>query len=82
MKKITTFLFAAYICFHISAQVGINRKTPQRTLDVNGSSYTNSLYLRNPGEPDKTGGHFLATSKNTLDLYDSCRYQSVYTDFK
>lgn len=51
-------------------KVGIKTANPTETLDVNGSSYTNSLYLRNPGEPDKTGGHFLATSKNTLDLYD------------
>ncbi|KXH84692.1 hypothetical protein [Chryseobacterium kwangjuense] len=53
-----------------NAKVGIKTANPTETLDVNGSSYTNSLYLRNPGEPDKTGGHFLATSKNTLDLYD------------
>ncbi|MGN7863548.1 hypothetical protein [Chryseobacterium sp.] len=53
-----------------NAKVGIKTADPTETLDVNGSSYTNSLYLRNPGEPDKTGGHFLATSKNTLDLYD------------
>lgn len=51
-------------------KVGIKTANPTETLDVNGSSYTSSLYLRNPGEPDKTGGHFLATSKNTLDLYD------------
>ncbi len=53
-----------------NTKIGINTANPTETLDVNGSSYTNSLYLRNPGEPDNSGGHFLATSQNTLDIYD------------
>ncbi|AZA80814.1 hypothetical protein C1637_11670 [Chryseobacterium lactis] len=51
-------------------KVGINTANPTETLDVNGKSYTNSLYLRNPGEPTMTGGSFLATSQNGLQLYD------------
>lgn len=51
-------------------KVGINTANPTETLDVNGKTYTNSLYLRNPGEPTMTGGSFLATSQNGLDLYD------------
>lgn len=53
-----------------SKRVGINTMTPAETLDVNGKSYTNSLYLRNPGEPTMAGGSFLATSENALQLYD------------
>lgn len=51
-------------------KVGINTASPAETLDVNGKTYTNSLYLRNPGEPTMTGGSFLATSENSLQLYD------------
>lgn len=51
-------------------KVGINTANPTETLDVNGKTYTNSLYLRNPGEPTMTGGSFLATSQNGLQLYD------------
>lgn len=51
-------------------KVGINTTNPTETLDVNGKTYTNSLYLRNPGEPTMSGGSFLATSENALQLYD------------
>lgn len=51
-------------------KVGINTANPTETLDVNGKTYTNSLYLRNPGEPTMSGGSFLATSQNALQLYD------------
>lgn len=53
-----------------SGNVGIKTTTPKETLDVNGDSFTNSLYMRNPGEPTSTGGHFLATSQNSLQIYD------------
>ncbi|ASK30734.1 hypothetical protein CEY12_11670 [Chryseobacterium sp. T16E-39] len=53
-----------------TGNVGIKTTTPTETLDVNGDSYTNSLYMRNPGEPTMTGGHFLATSQNSLQIYD------------
>jgi hypothetical protein len=53
-----------------TGKVGIKTDQPVETLDVNGKSYTNSLYLRNPGEPTMTGGSFLATSENGLQLYD------------
>lgn len=51
-------------------KVGINTSNPVETLDVNGKTHTNSLYLRNPGEPTMTGGSFLATSENAMQLYD------------
>ncbi|PWN63360.1 hypothetical protein [Chryseobacterium oncorhynchi] len=51
-------------------KVGIKTDKPTETLDVNGRTYTNSLYLRNPGEPTMTGGSFLATSENAIQLYD------------
>ncbi|UKB83434.1 hypothetical protein LF887_20835 [Chryseobacterium sp. MEBOG06] len=51
-------------------KVGINTASPTETLEVNGKTYTNSLYLRNPGEPTMSGGSFLATSQNALQLYD------------
>lgn len=51
-------------------KVGIKTDKPTETLDVNGKTYTNSLYLRNPGEPTMTGGSFLATSENAMQLYD------------
>jgi hypothetical protein len=41
-----------------TGKVGINTSNPVETLDVNGKTYTNSLYLRNPGEPTMTGGSF------------------------
>lgn len=53
-----------------TGKVGIKTDKPTETLDVNGKTYTNSLYLRNPGEPTMTGGNFLATSENGLQLYD------------
>lgn len=53
-----------------TGKVGIKTDKPAETLDVNGKTYTNSLYLRNPGEPTMTGGSFLATSENALQLYD------------
>lgn len=53
-----------------TGKVGIKTDAPVETLDVNGKTYTNSLYLRNPGEPTMTGGSFLATSENALQLYD------------
>lgn len=53
-----------------TGKVGIKTDNPTETLDVNGKTYTNSLYLRNPGEPTMTGGSFLATSENGLQLYD------------
>ncbi|WPO89288.1 hypothetical protein [Chryseobacterium sp. HR92] len=73
MKKKIYSIIIIFTGLFINAQngkIGINTSNPIETLDVNGLSYTNSLYLRNPGEPDKTGGHFLATSTNMLDLYD------------
>ncbi len=72
MKNILIIIFTAFGIFFNAqnAKVGIKTNNPTETLDVNGNSSTNSLYLRNPGEPDTTGGHFLATSKNSLDLYD------------
>ncbi|MGE8554690.1 MAG: hypothetical protein ACN6OB_12290 [Chryseobacterium jejuense] len=53
-----------------TGKVGIKTDKPTETLDVNGKTYTNSLYLRNPGEPTMTGGSFLATSENALQIYD------------
>ncbi|MCJ7933406.1 MAG: hypothetical protein MUW56_07130 [Chryseobacterium sp.] len=53
-----------------TGRVGIKTDKPTETLDVNGKSYTDALYLRNPGEPTMTGGSFLATSENGLQLYD------------
>ncbi len=53
-----------------TGKVGIKTDKPTETLDVNGKTYTNTLYLRNPGEPTMTGGSFLATSENALQLYD------------
>lgn len=53
-----------------TGKVGIKTDKPTETLDVNGKSYTDALYLRNPGEPTMTGGSFLATSENGLQLYD------------
>lgn len=44
--------------------VGINTDTPQEALDVNGKTYTNDLYLRNPGEPTTSGGKFLVSAND------------------
>lgn len=67
---ITVILFLGMLINAQSGKVGIKTTDPKETLDVNGTTYTNSLYLRNPGEPTMTGGSFLATSENSLQLYD------------
>lgn len=67
---ITVILFLGIVMNAQSGKVGIKTANPKETLDVNGVTYTNSLYLRNPGEPTMTGGSFLATSENALQLYD------------
>ncbi|MDR3025828.1 hypothetical protein [Chryseobacterium sp.] len=67
---ITIIMFLGIFLNAQKGNVGINTANPTETLDVNGKTYTNSLYLRNPGEPTMTGGSFLATSQNGLQLYD------------
>lgn len=42
-----------------TGRVGIKTTNPTETLDVNGDTRTDALYLRNPGEPTMTGGAFL-----------------------
>ncbi|MFP3597004.1 hypothetical protein [Chryseobacterium sp. SIMBA_029] len=75
-KFFTIFLSFSFLTVFVaqSGNVGINTSNPVEKLDVNGKTYTNSLYLRNPGEPTTTGGHFLVTSDNvsntSLQLYD------------
>jgi hypothetical protein len=75
-KIFTIILSLSFLTVFVaqSGNVGINTSNPVEKLDVNGKTYTNSLYLRNPGEPTTTGGHFLATSDNvsntSLQLYD------------
>lgn len=73
MKNILILIIFVFWALPLPAQtgkVGIKTTNPQETLDVNGSSYANSLYLRNPGEPTSTGGHFLASNSNNLQIYD------------
>ncbi|WEK68338.1 MAG: hypothetical protein P0Y62_10710 [Candidatus Chryseobacterium colombiense] len=73
MKRNIYITIIMCVGLFINAQqgkVGINTTNPTETLDVNGKTYTNSLYLRNPGEPTMSGGSFLATSENALQLYD------------
>ncbi|MBT2620761.1 MULTISPECIES: hypothetical protein [Chryseobacterium] len=73
MKEKIYIIIMACMGMILQAQtgnVGIKTTTPTETLDVNGNSLTNSLYMRNPGEPTTTGGHFLATSQNSLQIYD------------
>ncbi|SHM16270.1 hypothetical protein SAMN05444360_108182 [Chryseobacterium carnipullorum] len=68
MKKITTFLFAACTCFHTSAQVGINTKTPQGTLDVLGASLIES-YVIDTVNSYASGNYYLLTrSKDTMPI--------------
>ncbi|WP_060868522.1 hypothetical protein [Chryseobacterium indologenes] len=73
MKRKIYIIMIMSLGLFLNAQkgkVGINTSNPVETLDVNGKTYTNSLYLRNPGEPTMTGGSFLATSENAIQLYD------------
>lgn len=73
MKRNTYIIIGILLGMFLNAQsgrVGIKTTNPQETLDVNGVTYTNSLYLRNPGEPTMTGGSFMATSENALQVYD------------
>lgn len=53
-----------------AVKVGIKTTNPTETLDVNGDTRMNALYLRNPGEPTMTGGSFLVSSQNSLQLYN------------
>ena len=68
MKKYYTLLFFFSIFLFLHAQtenVGINTDIPTENLDVNGKTYANEVYLREPGEPTETGGTFLASSNET-----------------
>ncbi|NIF03905.1 hypothetical protein F3J23_00505 [Chryseobacterium sp. Tr-659] len=67
---IITIMFLGILLNAQTGRVGIKTINPTQTLDVNGDTRTNALYLRNPGEPTMTGGSFLATSQNSLQLYD------------
>lgn len=70
-KIFITIMMGLGIFFNAqTGKVGIKTDKPTETLDVNGKTYTNALYLRNPGEPTMTGGSFLATSENALQVYD------------
>ncbi len=65
MKKIITFLFAACTCFYTKAQVGINTKTPQGTLDVVGGTLIES-YVIDTVNSYASGNYYLLTrSKDT-----------------
>jgi hypothetical protein len=63
MERKIYIIMITFLGLFLNAQigkVGINTKNPAETLDVNGKSYTNALYLRNPGEPTMTGGSFFS----------------------
>ncbi|MBL1220616.1 hypothetical protein JET18_07185 [Chryseobacterium sp. L7] len=60
MKKITTLLLSACTYFSISAQVGINIKNPQGTLDVLGGSLIES-YVIDTKNSFATGNYYLLT---------------------
>lgn len=79
MKKNLYIILTVVLGINLQSQtkkVGINTSNPTETLDVNGKTYTDILYLRKPGEPTLTGGHFLASpvisNKNatSLQMYD------------
>jgi hypothetical protein len=72
MKKsiILSLFINAYLLFGQTPSVGIGTKSPTETLDVRGDTYTNTLYLRNPGDATETGGKFVGTSVNALEIVD------------
>ncbi len=71
MKKILTIISIVFFATILLAQsnkgkVGITNVSntnfaPQAALDVDGKTYANNLYLKDPGEPTITGGSFLAS---------------------
>lgn len=67
MKKNKIYSFIAFLCCSLiiaqTGNVGVSSTpfVPQENLDVNGKTYANSVYLRDPGEPLETGGKFLAS---------------------
>ncbi|UWX58867.1 hypothetical protein N0B40_10475 [Chryseobacterium oranimense] len=68
MKKITTILVAACTSLNISAQVGINTKTPQGTLDVLGGTLIES-YVIDTVNSYASGNYYLLTrSKDTTPI--------------
>lgn len=67
MKKNKIHLILAFLSYSLiiaqTGNVGISSTpfAPQENLDVNGKTYANNVYLRTPGEPQETGGKFLAS---------------------
>lgn len=68
MKKISAILLFTCTYFSINAQVGINTKTPQGTLDVLGGSLVES-YVIDTVNSYATGSYYLLTrSKDTTPV--------------
>ncbi|RQO33770.1 hypothetical protein DBR39_22630 [Chryseobacterium sp. KBW03] len=68
MKKITTLLFAVSTYFSLNAQVGINTKNPQGTLDVTGGTLIES-YVIDTVNSYAAGNYYLLTrSKDTTPI--------------
>lgn len=64
-----------------TGNVGIGTQNPTENLDVNGTTYTNKLYLRNPGFPTEPGGRYLVTSNNKLDVQDPSTETSAFYNY-
>ena len=69
MKKIIfTICFLPFISLAAqNGKVGINTQTPAETLDVNGKTHAKAVFLRNPGEPQESGGTFLASANSAVN---------------
>lgn len=68
MKKLTTLFFVACAFFGAKAQVGINTKNPQGTLDVVGGTLIESYMIDTANSP-ATGNYLLLTrSKDTTPV--------------
>ncbi|ASW75829.1 hypothetical protein IQ37_17580 [Chryseobacterium piperi] len=68
MKKITILFFITCTFIGVDAQLGINTKTPQATLDVVGGTLVESYIIDTTNSP-ATGNYFLLTrSKDTTPV--------------
>lgn len=64
LKPLTLFISTLYLAQTTPGKVGINTNTPRQTLDVNGTTYADKIYLHKAETATTTGGQYIATDTN------------------
>ena len=73
------FLLTTFLCFSQTGRVGINTEDPQETLDVQGTTIVNKIYLREPGDPESTGNVYLSGDTGGSGFGDYQHSGSIFT---